>query len=99
MYLICPCTCPMMYLFCTCLWCTLSVPVNCFLPVQSGCTETEKQKLLDQIGRLTAQVYAGEEAINYREEKLKKVEEENKKIKEELNNVVPVLRAQVRMEI
>jgi hypothetical protein len=40
-------------------------------------------------------VYAGEEAINYREEKLKKVEEDNKKIKEELNNVVPVLKAQV----
>ena len=41
-------------------------------------------------------MYAGEEAINYREEKLKKVEEENLKIKEELNNVVPVLKAQVR---
>ncbi|XP_048740268.2 NF-kappa-B essential modulator-like [Ostrea edulis] len=64
---------------------------------QSGCTETEKQKLLDQIGRLTAQVYAGEEAINYREEKLKKVEEDNKKIKEELNNVVPVLKAQAEV--
>lgn len=43
-------------------------------------------------------MYAGEEAINYREEKLKKVEEENLKIKEELNNVVPVLKAQVRGE-
>lgn len=64
---------------------------------QSGCTETKKQKLLDQIGRLTVQVYAGEEAINYREEKLKKVEEENKKIKEELNNVVPVLKAQAEV--
>ncbi|XP_052678739.1 NF-kappa-B essential modulator-like [Crassostrea angulata] len=67
---------------------------NVRMQEQSGCTETEKQKLLDQIGRLTARVYAGEEAINYREEKLKKVEEENKKIKEKLNNVVPVLRAQ-----
>nr|XP_022302168.1 optineurin-like [Crassostrea virginica]XP_022302169.1 optineurin-like [Crassostrea virginica] len=64
---------------------------------QNGCTESEKQKLLDQIGRLTAQVYAGEEAINYREEKLKKVEEENLKIKEELNNVVPVLKAQAEV--
>ncbi|XP_065936948.1 NF-kappa-B essential modulator [Magallana gigas] len=65
--------------------------------IESGCTETEKQKLLDQIGRLTAQVYAGQEAINYREEKLKKVEEENKKIKKELNNVIPVLRAQAEV--
>ncbi|XP_061187391.1 optineurin-like [Saccostrea echinata] len=64
---------------------------------QGGCTETEKQKLLDQIGRLTAQVYAGEEAINYREEKLNKVQEENKKITEELNNVVPVLKAQAEV--
>lgn len=86
---------PSLYLFYDVLFLYLSF----YSLVQSGCTETEKQKLLDQIGRLTAQVYAGEEAINYREEKLKKVEEENKKIKEELNNVVPVLRAQVRMEI
>ncbi|XP_061186790.1 NF-kappa-B essential modulator-like [Saccostrea echinata] len=64
---------------------------------QSGYTEKEKQKLLDQISRLTAQVYAGKKEINSREEMLNKIQEENKKITEELHNVVPVLKAQAEI--
>ena len=60
-----------------------------------GVTDIEKQKLLDEIGRMTAQVLGAEEAINYRDKQLKDLQKENKSLKEEIENTIPVLRAQV----
>lgn len=74
----------------------------------SGMSDPEKQKLLNKIGSLTAQVLAAEEAVKYRDEEVKEVKEamkyhetelrktkeENRKLQEEVNSTVPVLKAQ-----
>jgi predicted nuclease with TOPRIM domain len=58
--------------------------------------EAEKQKLLTQIGTLTAQVLAAEEAVKYRDEEVKDLKEENHRLTEEVNSTIPVLKAQTR---
>ena len=60
--------------------------------------EAEKQKLLTQIGTLTAQVLAAEEAVKYRDEEVKDLKEENHRLTEEVNSTIHVLQAQVRYE-
>ena len=61
---------------------------------QSTLGEAEKQKLLTQIGTLTAQVLAAEEAVKYRDEEVKDLKEENHRLTEEVNSTIPVLKAQ-----
>lgn len=75
---------------------------------QSSIGESEKQKLLNKIGSLTAQVLAAEEAVKYRDEEVKEYkesvkyrEEEVKNLKsechrltDEVNSTIPVLKAQ-----
>ncbi|XP_069141575.1 optineurin-like isoform X2 [Argopecten irradians] len=53
----------------------------------------EKQRLLDQIGQLTAEMVSGEEAGKYRETQIKRFKEEIEQLKAE-NETIPVLRAQ-----
>ncbi|XP_021357753.1 optineurin-like isoform X2 [Mizuhopecten yessoensis] len=56
----------------------------------------EKQKLLERISKLTAEMMSGEEAGKYRDEQLKKLKEEIEHLKSE-NETIPVLRAQAEV--
>ncbi|XP_033746727.1 NF-kappa-B essential modulator-like isoform X2 [Pecten maximus] len=54
---------------------------------------SEKERLLDKISRLTAEMVSGEEAGKYREAQMKRMKEEIEKLKVD-NETIPVLRAQ-----
>nr|UXE43291.1 NF-kappa-B essential modulator [Azumapecten farreri] len=57
---------------------------------------TEKERLLDRISQLTAEMVSGEEAGKYRDIQLKKFKEEIERLKSE-NETIPVLRAQAEV--
>ncbi|KAK3103531.1 hypothetical protein FSP39_019905 [Pinctada imbricata] len=81
------------------------IPTNCHDNLKSGyrkeaenrSSDSERQKLLDEIGRMTAGLLGAEEAIAYRDQQLKDLKKENENLKSELDNVVPVLKAQAEV--